>query len=123
MRKLIILLSILVIGTLLLVLFTSNKTEVTKIDVDTLKIQLKKEGRTLIDVRETDEYSGGHIEGAVNAPLSSLDAVGLPYEKDEPIYLICHSGNRSAVAAQILSDHGYTEVYDVTGGMIAWEQR
>lgn len=43
--------------------------------------------------------------------------------KDEPIYIICRSGNRSAQAAQILSDRGYTEVYDVTDGMIAWEQK
>lgn len=117
------LVSFLVVGTLLIVLFSSNKGEITKIDVGTLQNRLENEDITLIDVREVEEYEGGHIEGAVNAPLSSLNAIELPHVKDEPIYIICRSGNRSAQAAQILSDRGYTEVYDVTGGMIAWEQK
>lgn len=78
---------------------------------------------TLIDVREVEEYEGGHIEGAVNAPLSTLNETELPYAKDDPIYIICRSGNRSAQAARLLNDRGYTEIYDVTGGMIAWEQK
>lgn len=123
MRKLVMLVSFLVVGTLLIVLFTSNKGEITKIDVETLQNRLENEDITLIDVREVEEYEGGHIEGAVNAPLSSLNTTELPHVKDEPIYIICRSGNRSAQAAQILSDRGYTEVYDVTDGMIAWEQK
>ncbi|WP_228617871.1 rhodanese-like domain-containing protein [Exiguobacterium sp.] len=123
MRKIVMLLSFLVVGTLLIVLFTSSKGEITKIDVETLQNRLENEDITLIDVREVDEYEGGHIEGAVNAPLSTLNETELPYAKDEPLYIICRSGNRSAQAASLLNDRGYTEIYDVTGGMIAWEQK
>lgn len=123
MRKFVMLLSVLVVGTLLIVLFTSNKGEITKIDVETLQNRLENDDITLIDVREVDEYDGGHIEGAVNAPLSTLNETELPYAKDEPIYIICRSGSRSAQAARLLNDRGYTEIYDVTGGMIAWEQK
>ena len=100
---------------------TSEKDGITRIDVKTLLNKLENEEITLLDVRESSEYEGGHIEGAVNAPLSSLDANQLPYPKDEPIYVICRSGNRSAQAASQLQDAGYTEIYDVSGGMMAWE--
>ncbi|MFN4214415.1 rhodanese-like domain-containing protein [Exiguobacterium sp.] len=123
MRKIVMVLSILVVGTLLIVLFTSNKGEITKIDVETLQNRLENDDITLIDVREVEEYEGGHIEGAVNAPLSTLNETELPYATDDPIYIICRSGNRSAQAARLLNDRGYTEIYDVTGGMIAWEQK
>lgn len=63
MRKLVMLVSFLVVGTLLIVLFTSNKGEITKIDVETLQNRLENEDITLIDVREVEEYEGGHIEG------------------------------------------------------------
>ncbi|WP_236634116.1 MULTISPECIES: rhodanese-like domain-containing protein [unclassified Exiguobacterium] len=123
MRKLTIILSVLVIVTVGIVVFTSKEDRITQIDVETLQNRLENEEITLLDVRELDEYEGGHIEGAVNAPLSSLNETELPYAKDEPIYIICRSGNRSAQAAELLQDRGYTEIYDVSGGMIAWEQR
>nr|WP_276313821.1 rhodanese-like domain-containing protein [Exiguobacterium algae] len=117
------LLGVLVVSAIFVIVFTSENNEITKINVETLQNKLENEEITLLDVREPDEYEGGHIEGAVNAPLSSLDATDLPYEKDEPIYVICRSGNRSAQAASLLKDAGYTEIYDVSGGMIAWEAR
>ncbi|MEW8968746.1 hypothetical protein [Exiguobacterium alkaliphilum] len=54
MRKLVMLVSFLVVGTLLIVLFTSNKGEITKIDVETLQNRLENEDITLIDVREVE---------------------------------------------------------------------
>lgn len=59
MHKLVMLVSFLVVGTLLIVLFTSNKGEITKIDVETLQNRLENEDITLIDVREVEEYEGG----------------------------------------------------------------
>lgn len=70
----------------------------------------------LIDVRTPGEFSGGHIEGARNIPLSSLSSAEL---EQQPAWLICRSGGRSARAAAELSGRG-VEVVDVAGGMIAW---
>lgn len=123
MRKLTVILSIIVIITVGIVVFTSQEDGITKINVETLQNILENEEITLLDVREMEEYDGGHIEGAVNAPLSSLNETELLYSKDEPLYIICRSGNRSAQAAKILQERGYTEIYDVSGGMIAWEQK
>lgn len=112
---------VLVLMAIFIFVLTSEKDGIMKIDVKTLKNKLENEEITLLDVREVLEYEGGHIEGAVNAPLSSLDANQLSYPKDEPIYVICRSGKRSAQAASQLQDAGYTEIYDVSGGMMAWE--
>ena len=121
MKKISLFVGTLAVIAIFIFVITSEKDVITKIDVETLKNKLENEEITLLDVREVSEYDGGHIEGSVNAPLSSLDAAQLPYPKDEPIYVICRSGNRSAQAASQLQDAGYTEIYDVSGGMMAWE--
>ncbi|WP_047795578.1 rhodanese-like domain-containing protein [Exiguobacterium sp. JLM-2] len=121
MKRISFIVGILALMAIIIFVITSEKDEITRIDVKTLQNKLENEEITLLDVRESSEYEGGHIEGAVNAPLSSLDANQLPYPKDEPIYVICRSGNRSAQAASQLQDAGYTEIYDVSGGMMAWE--
>ena len=121
MKRISLFVGVLALMAIFIFVLTSEKDGIMKIDVKTLKNKLENEEITLLDVREVSEYKGGHIEGAVNAPLSSLDANQLPYPKDEPIYVICRSGNRSAQAASQLQDAGYTEIYDVSGGMMAWE--
>lgn len=74
----------------------------------------------LIDVREPDEYQAGHIDGAVNIPLGELaDRTGAVPDGD-PVYVICHSGKRSAQGAQILTEHGFDAV-SIRGGMTEWE--
>ncbi|WP_251025633.1 MULTISPECIES: rhodanese-like domain-containing protein [Exiguobacterium] len=121
MKRISLFVGVLALMAIFIFVTTSEKDEITRIDVKTLQNKLENEEITLLDVRESSEYEGGHIEGAVNASLSSLDANQLPYPKDEPIYVICRSGNRSAQAASQLQDAGYTEIYDVSGGMMAWE--
>ncbi len=60
----------------------------------------------LLDVREVDEYRSGHIPGAVNVPLSRIDAIDIP--KDKPLYVYCLRGTRSKKAVNILKRMGYT---------------
>ena len=59
-------------------------------------------GSILVDVREADEYASGHIPGAVNAPLSTINNTTLP--KDKPLFLYCLRGTRSKRAARILKN-------------------
>ena len=63
-------------------------------------------GAILVDVREADEFSAGHIPGAVNAPLSGITSTTLP--KDAPLFLYCLRGTRSKRAERILKKAGYT---------------
>ena len=64
----------------------------------------------ILDVREQDEYDGGHIPGAVLLPVGAIDeesAAGVIPEKDTTLLVYCRSGSRSKRAAKALADLGY----------------
>ncbi len=63
----------------------------------------------LIDVREPNEYEGGHILGARNIPLSQLKQRKSEIRPDKPVYLYCQNNVRSGRAAQTLRKHGCKE--------------
>ncbi len=74
----------------------------------------------LLDVRTQEEYDGGHIPGAVCFPNEDiLPELPLPFDKDAEILVYCHSGRRSAEAAEKLSGMGYANVADF-GGIQDW---
>lgn len=67
--------------------------------------------RVIIDVREPEEYAGGHASGALNVPLSKLmrgPTLVADVAKDAEVILYCRSGNRSEMAMNILRKQGYT---------------
>lgn len=76
---------------------------------------------TLVDVREPHEYEAGHIEDALLMPLANVVALAADLPKDQPVYVVCRSGNRSLQASNALIDAGFQDVRNVDGGMIAWE--
>lgn len=74
----------------------------------------------VVDVRETHEWSGGHIDGARHIPLDQLRAgprVALP--RDGVIF-VCAAGIRSQTAARLAEGVGLTRVYNLSGGTRAW---
>lgn len=77
----------------------------------------------LVDVRQPDEYTKGHIPGAKFIPLNELvsDLSGLPSNRDVIFY--CHSGGRSLAAASMFSEEGITEktIYNLERGILSWE--
>lgn len=78
----------------------------------------------VLDVREDDEYKSGHVLGARLIPLGKLkDRVGeLEKFRDSPIVVVCRSGNRSATACVALGKQGYTQAYNLAGGVMAWQK-
>ncbi|MEW2500071.1 rhodanese-like domain-containing protein [Amycolatopsis sp. CA-161197] len=83
---------------------------------------LPTDGVALLDVREDDEWAAGHAPGAVHIPLGELPArvdelSELP--DDQPVYVICRSGGRSARATAWLNASGWDAV-NVAGGMGSW---
>ncbi|MBU8684238.1 rhodanese-like domain-containing protein [Bacillus haynesii] len=74
----------------------------------------------LIDVREPNEYEGGHILGARNIPLSQLKQRKSEIRPDKPVYLYCQNNVRSGRAAQTLRKHGCKEIYNLKGGFKKW---
>lgn len=96
------------------------------IDVSQLAERQKSEEIDLIDVRMPTEFREVHASGATNRPLDSLDprsiVQGRNGRSQEPIYVICKSGNRSSKAAQKFLEAGFDNVVNVDGGTTAWVQ-
>ena len=74
----------------------------------------------LIDVREPNEFEGGHILGARNIPMSQLKMRMKEIRPDMPVFLYCQSGMRSARAAQFLHRRGYRDLTQLQGGFKKW---
>jgi rhodanese-related sulfurtransferase len=76
----------------------------------------------LLDVREDHEFSGGHIAGARLIPLSDLGRRLDEIPRDRTVVCICRSGRRSGIAANQLVQAGFEDVYNMNGGMMAWNR-
>jgi rhodanese-related sulfurtransferase len=76
---------------------------------------------TIIDVRETDEYTLGHVPGAKLIPLGELTGRTDEIPTEGPVYVVCHSGMRSARATEFLAATG-VDAINVAGGTAAWQQ-
>jgi rhodanese-related sulfurtransferase len=79
------------------------------------------QGHFLLDVRLADEFAGGHISGATNIAVQELADHLSEVPRDLPVVVYCRSGGRSAKAAALLREAGYTQVHDL-GGVIGWQQ-
>ncbi len=107
----------------------SNAPPVSEISSDELYERLDSEDAPslLIDVRTPQEYSSphGHIKGSKLLPLGELmyNMDTLENYKNEEIVVICHSGSRSMMAAQLLAQAGYKDLRNLTGGMMMWNRK
>ncbi len=77
---------------------------------------------TLVDCREQAEWNDGHIEKAIFLPLSDFAEQSKKLNnKNAKIVLQCRSGKRSMSAAHYLESQGYTDLYNLEGGILQWE--
>ena len=105
--------------------------DIKRIDPEEAKALLDSgEGYTYLDVRSKEEFSEGHVPGAVNIPVAVKNSMGpglVPnpdfiseveeqFEKDGKIITACLRGGRSMRAAMMLLSDGYTEIVDMRGG-------
>ncbi len=74
----------------------------------------------VLDVREAAEYAFNHIQNAISIPLGELEDRLDELNKNDEIYVICRSGNRSDLAAQKLAEKGFEKVINVVPGMSKW---
>lgn len=85
-------------------------------------LESNKEGEyTLLDVREDWEYEEFRIPGAKHIPLSQLGDRVSEVPKDKPVLAYCRMGGRSAAAASLLKGQDYPAVYNIMGGVDAWQ--
>lgn len=107
------------------------KSEIEECDLSVVEKAIEKKSHLIIDVREPEEFTLGHIGDAINIPRGVLEfrtddnypgAIQRLSDKTSNIILYCRSGGRSALAAQSLSKMGYKSVTSMAGGFIAWEE-
>ncbi len=103
---------------------TQNPNIPAVVDISIQDVKNNKTKVRLIDVRRPDEWSGefGHIAEAELMTLDTLPQKISDLNKDETIVFICRSGGRSAQATAFAKIQGFQNVFNMAGGMIAWNQ-
>jgi rhodanese-related sulfurtransferase/TusA-related sulfurtransferase len=92
------------------------------IDNDELEIRLETNDNNMVvlDVRENAEYAFNHIPNAISIPLGELEKRIDELSKEAEIYVVCRTGSRSDLAAQNLTEKGFSKVINVVPGMSQW---
>jgi rhodanese-related sulfurtransferase len=104
---------------LLTVSFAQNTyTTVTVQDLATAQ----EDTTFILDVRQPEEFTAGHIPNAVLIPLDELQLRASEVPSDVSVYVICRSGKRSRQASEILVELGFEDVKNVEGGVLAWQE-
>jgi rhodanese-related sulfurtransferase len=98
------------------------KTRIREVTVaDAMALLESDPGVVLVDCREHSEYALGHIPGAVLVPRGLLEQnIERLAARHQKVILYCASGNRSALAADVLQAMGYRDVASLAGGIRAW---
>jgi hydroxyacylglutathione hydrolase len=76
----------------------------------------------VLDTRDRNEWNEGHIQGAINIPYYAIEQRLPELKPDQPLAVICGSGLRSTIASSLLQRHGFTQLFNVVGGMEAWDE-
>lgn len=88
---------------------------------ETMRIRQAHPQTVLVDCREPNEFALGHIPGALFIPRGVLEQnIERAVPRDRKVILYCASGNRSALAADVLAQMGYTDVASMSGGIRGW---
>ena len=94
------------------------------IDIDPLELAEKLDDVVIVDVRHPDEFHGelGHIPGAHLSILDELEDHLHRFPKDKTVAFVCRSGGRSARACMLALHQGFTNIVNLKGGMILWNE-
>jgi rhodanese-related sulfurtransferase len=96
---------------------------VVEISAHELQTRLKTDASYLLDVRTPGEYALGHLKSAINIDVLGGNFMGKLEDipRDQPVYVYCRSGSRSAAACRMMKKAGFANVVNVSGGIMAWK--
>jgi len=108
-----------VLGVLLLAACSSGSSAIQNVDAPTFLADAAKPGVTVVDVRTPEEFAAGHLDGAINMNVEGPDFGNqiIKLDKAGTVAVYCHSGRRSAMAADELAGSGFTSVVNLKGGI------
>lgn len=96
----------------------------TNLNVDEFAKLISNKSVVILDVRTKEEFSEGHLEGAINIDVNSPDftkkVLALNIKSDAPIAVYCRSGRRSANACEVLSKEDFKNLSNLTDGILGW---
>jgi len=100
----------------------AQNNKFTDLNADQFNQGIARNNGILLDVRTESEYNNGHIAhaGQLNYYAFDFNQKLLLLQKDLPIYLYCNTGYRSKKAAEILTENGYTHVFNLQHGIMEW---
>lgn len=78
-------------------------------------------GHVVLDVREDEEYVSGHVAGVLHVPMRTVPSRVHEFMGDDPVYVVCEVGGRSAIVADYLRENGVPAL-NVAGGMAEWRR-
>lgn len=100
---------------------------VPQVSIDEVKKSSEENSSSviIIDVRTIEEHQSGKIKNSINIPLAEdfIQKISSTTIDDKTIYLYCRSGARSTHAANLLIEHGYVSIYNMTDGILAWKAK
>ena len=92
------------------------------IDVDTAHALHGSPNVFMLDVREPHEYAAGHIPGITLIPMGEIANRLSEIPTDQEVIVTCRTGNRSGQIADLLREQGFTNVHNMEGGIVAWQE-
>jgi rhodanese-related sulfurtransferase len=114
------------VASFLLVLFTELRRKAGGMlaVVPTEAVKLINNDAMVLDLRSAESFSRGHIAGARNVPMDELDGhmEKLAKFRNKPVVAVCDAGITSSKAVNALRNSGFESVYNLKGGMNAWDQ-
>jgi rhodanese-related sulfurtransferase len=117
MKKLIVL-----IGSILLLAGCSSSSSAIDLSVTEFSSKVAEAGVITLDVRTPGEYAEGHLEGAqlIDFQSGNFENEISSLDKNATYAVYCRSGNRSGQAVKVMQDAGFTNVFNMNGGVIDW---
>ena len=114
----------LMFGLLFPPMMMKGGTPVKQLTPDEANQLIRQQDAIVLDVRNGGEIASGKVPHALNIPLGTLEARLFELEpyRNKPIIVNCQLGGRSLSACQILKNHGFTDIYNLKGGIAAWLQ-
>ncbi len=111
-----------ILASALLLAGCSTSSTATDLSVSEFSAKVTEPGIITLDVRTPGEFSEGHIEGALLVDFQSgnFENEIASLDKNQTYAVYCRSGNRSGQAVKVMSDAGFTKLYNLDGGVIDW---
>ena len=109
----------------LLIAFTINegKRGGATVTISSLVTMINREDAMVLDIRDSKDFSQGHIIDAINIPYSSFEQRSgeLEKHKDKPLVVVCKMGQHAGASGKLLAAEGFTDINRLGGGMMEWQ--